>query len=614
MACKVKIIADSISPLNVRITTWELTYPRFVHAEFMTHRILSRNASSSRAIKTERLIASIQEDPAMACYWGEERGGMQAIAELDDDKIAECKRLILEARDSQIELVKKLHAIGLHKQIANRYIEPWMNITVIATATNWMNLFCLRDHKDAMPEIAQVAHAMIPVLQDSKPVHVPFGEWHLPYVPDELKLLREGFTEANVPMICSGRCAKVSYLSHDGEREPLKDLARSEKLLDAGHMCFDDQTEVLTKNGWTAWPQVVADDNLFAVDPLTKSGNFEKPSKLHSYDVEENMYHVKGQQLDLKVTLNHRMVVSARKNDGSWSPFGFDVAGGLIGKPRRYLKSAMYDGHSDVPTYERSASFMRLLGFFIGDGYALAGNQARFHLKKKRKIEYLKSLGFQIKSLASDHFAVVADGIGEWFRTNCYDEDGSKILPKWVLDLTEADSFAVFDGLRNSDGSNKRKTWVYDGTSKQVIDMLQALLHVHGKVGSITRRMYGDGVTCMRVNVSDRTTPRVETEQSGRALTYSEAIVPYKGRVYCATVSTGALLVRRNSIVSVSGNSPFEHAAQAREDMEWSGNFKGWTQFRKTLPGESLFTKNPILDDLMDIEGLSTSETFPEVE
>src|SRR5437763_16381516 len=83
MTITAKIIADSVSPGGVRITTMQLRYPRFIHAEFMTPRMFSRNASSSRAIPVERLIADIEADPAMPVYWGKNQKGMQAREELN---------------------------------------------------------------------------------------------------------------------------------------------------------------------------------------------------------------------------------------------------------------------------------------------------------------------------------------------------------------------------------------------------------------------------------------------------------------------------------------------------------------------------------------------------
>jgi hypothetical protein len=269
---------------------------------------------------------------------------------------------------------------------------------------------------------------------------------------------------------------------------------------------------------------------VFAVNPVSRAGAFEVPKALHAYEVDEPLYHVRGQQLDLKVTLNHRMVVSARRNDGSWSAYGFETAQQVMEKPRRYLKSATHAGSGLVPSYDPSTSFMRLLGFFIGDGYAKGGNRIDFHLLKQRKVEYLKSLGFPVRALARDKYAVDLPGLGEWMRMHCYAADGQKQLPSWVFDMSEAQALALFDGLKNSDGSSRRKTWIYSTTSQQVADQFQALLHVHGKVGSFSYTDYGSETKrYIRVNVSDRIAPRVEPHQQGRSLSYEERLEPYKG-------------------------------------------------------------------------------------
>jgi hypothetical protein len=73
-----KIILDSVGPNAARLTTFELQYPRIVHAELMTHRVFSRNSASSRAIPTERLLERIERDPVLPVWWGKNQSGMQA--------------------------------------------------------------------------------------------------------------------------------------------------------------------------------------------------------------------------------------------------------------------------------------------------------------------------------------------------------------------------------------------------------------------------------------------------------------------------------------------------------------------------------------------------------
>lgn len=239
MGYNVKILKDSINPVGVRLTTWELTYPRFVHAELMTHRVFSRNSASSRAIPTAKLIERVKIDPALPLWWGKNQAGMQAWEELEPDKKAKALEVWLKARDVMIDAAEVLNEIGLHKQIANRVIEPWMFITVIVSATYFENWFHLRAHKDAQPEIAWVAREMYKQYQENKPESLAAGEWHLPLIlqeewkewyllPKHDGSRAEGFEK--LKKVSTGRCARVSYLTHNGVRDMEEDVKLHDKL------------------------------------------------------------------------------------------------------------------------------------------------------------------------------------------------------------------------------------------------------------------------------------------------------------------------------------------------------------------------------------------------
>lgn len=219
-----KIVADSHTGSGSRLTTFELRYPRMVHAEFMTHRVFSRNASSSRAIPIKRMIEDVINDPAMPVYWGKNMSGMQAAEELTGAALGYSKAQWLAARDAAVWHAQNMADAGAHKQIVNRLLEPWMHISVVMTATDsgLANWFHLRDHKDAQPEIAALARAMWDAYIESAPVMLHPNEWHLPYLTDaeifqvnnryvdRMDVLEEGL------MLSSARCARVSYLKHDG--------------------------------------------------------------------------------------------------------------------------------------------------------------------------------------------------------------------------------------------------------------------------------------------------------------------------------------------------------------------------------------------------------------
>jgi thymidylate synthase ThyX len=236
MTIEADIIADSVSAEGKRITTMQLRYPRFIHAEFMTHRVFSRNASSSRAIPVERMIADLRRDPAKPVFWGSNKPGMQAGEEVTGTARAIVEREWLYGMERAIQVAQQLMAAGLHKQIANRVLEPWAHINVVVTATEWDNFFALRRHADAQPEIKVLADAMWDTMQASIPEKMEEGEWHLPYIT-----VAEKWQLVNMPdgvefgrKISAARCARVSYLTHDGKRTSAEeDLALFDRLMGA---------------------------------------------------------------------------------------------------------------------------------------------------------------------------------------------------------------------------------------------------------------------------------------------------------------------------------------------------------------------------------------------
>lgn len=233
---------------NTVVTTLEVTLPRIVLAEFNTHRTFSRNSASSRAIPVEKQIAKVLEDPFIPEYWGKNQKGMQAEFEIDTNDQEKAKALWLNARDNAVKQAEALLGVGIHKQITNRLLEPFMWQTIIVTATDWDNFYALRRSKDAQPEIKKAADMMFDVDQNTKPddnriYHTPLvtgydeNEIAEAIASNKLSISSYGQSELMTQMmISSGRCARVSYLTHDGKRSPQADIDLAEKLLSAGHM------------------------------------------------------------------------------------------------------------------------------------------------------------------------------------------------------------------------------------------------------------------------------------------------------------------------------------------------------------------------------------------
>jgi thymidylate synthase ThyX len=252
-----KVLADSVSPCGVRLTTLQVTFPRIVLAEFNTHRMLSRNSASSRAIPVEKRIAEVEADPFVPVEkriaeveadpfvpeaFGMNRPGMQAGAAVDPAMQAMSRAAWREACRRAVDGARTLVEAGVHKQWANRLLEPFAWHTVIVTATEWENFFALRCNEMAQPEIRRAAEMMRDAMAASAPRKMGIGEWHLPlFGYDEDGLTFNDNDPGALPMseaikVSVARCARVSYLTHDGRRDVDADLALYDRLLSSGHM------------------------------------------------------------------------------------------------------------------------------------------------------------------------------------------------------------------------------------------------------------------------------------------------------------------------------------------------------------------------------------------
>jgi hypothetical protein len=203
----------------------------------MTHRLFSRNSASSRAIPTKKLMRQIRREPACPVWWGKNQSGMQAREELSGFRLWLVQRGWLAARWGALAAARVLSALGFHKQIANRLLEPWMFITVIVTATEFDNWFKLRCHPDAQPEIGWVAKEMKRQYEEHKPEFLHYGQWHMPLIlPEEYKeAFDKGEPYPDFQKVSAGRCARVSYLTHDGKRDMAEDEKLADKLMVSGH-------------------------------------------------------------------------------------------------------------------------------------------------------------------------------------------------------------------------------------------------------------------------------------------------------------------------------------------------------------------------------------------
>lgn len=293
-----KIVADSICNGH-RITTMLLTFPRFILAEFNTHRMFSRNSASSRAIPFEKMVKMVEEDPFIPIAWQLDHKGMQGTKYITHpDGIEPRVNDWLDARNDALKRVIYLHDFDVTKQLCNRLLEPFMWHIVLVTATEWENFFKLRcpkyeykgeifhskkdlissytfekgfeEDKTYLESLSQLdwlaintsqaeihmqalAENMWDAYNESVPKELKIGEWHIPFgdkmdesdifhqlnlgtVEDwEIKSFRTELNDSKIK-VATARCARLSYMTFDGDIDYAKDIELHDRLLKDGHL------------------------------------------------------------------------------------------------------------------------------------------------------------------------------------------------------------------------------------------------------------------------------------------------------------------------------------------------------------------------------------------
>ena len=217
----VQIVEDSITQHGHRMTTMVWEYPRMIHAEVLRHRTLNHSVSSSRAIPIDKVVDQVINNPAKPLMWGKIKKGMVADGSITAEEQLQADDVWASGAQKAVETAKDLQVLGIHKQTANRVLEPWQNIREVVTGTDFENFFKLRISEFAQPEFHELALLVYKARQASVPRPLGEDDWHMPYVdwiPRKHKwaiVNDQGLTElldfedaVNVSMSC---CAQASY-------------------------------------------------------------------------------------------------------------------------------------------------------------------------------------------------------------------------------------------------------------------------------------------------------------------------------------------------------------------------------------------------------------------
>jgi thymidylate synthase (FAD) len=348
-----------------------------------------------------------------------------------------------------------------------------------------------------------------------------------------------------------------------------KDSGLIRYLMRDRHGCYDDQTEVLTRDGWKAWPDVTGDEEFLTLggpydDEITYARARRRIRKPYSGPmVSLSMTHV-----DLLVTPDHNMFAERRRQPGQQS-WGFVPASDFHDASHRVR---MGGGEWSAPEWFKPHA-LALIGFFLGNGYLPRSGSGRvlsFRLRKERELAFLHRTaalaGFGIRAVGDGRYYVDVDEDTALLAKKCYDDDRNKVVPREVLELGVGSLGLLLDGLMSSDGSvSSTGTEMFSTTSAPLAGQLQEIALKLGRAAVVRDHPFDKDPahfgTKPRYSITlyrDRNLyPKVGwTAEARRAQVRT---VDYDGEIHCVTVPSGILYVRRNGKPMWCGNSPFEH-------------------------------------------------------
>lgn len=200
------------------LITIQIKAPKFLDAELRTHRMFSQNSSSDRAIPFEKMVEADYFIPSDVRL---NEKGMQGYTKVDDDKLVDFQKTLDNLRQIIIGALNR-HS-DIHKQHLNRYIIGYSYQDKIITGNReWFDYFIkLRKADNADPAIIELSKCVETAINESNPkIFSGYKEkWHLPYISvEDNNLTLEQKIKCSV-----ARCARVSYMNHDGTKPNLED-------------------------------------------------------------------------------------------------------------------------------------------------------------------------------------------------------------------------------------------------------------------------------------------------------------------------------------------------------------------------------------------------------
>nr|WP_158228724.1 NAD-dependent epimerase/dehydratase family protein [Halorubrum sp. C191] len=364
------------------------------------------------------------------------------------------------------------------------------------------------------------------------------------------------------------------------------------------HQCYDDETEILTSEGWTSFPELTSDHTVIAMSEESGETYWTEPSDVQSYQYEGEMVTVSNRRLDLKVTPNHRMLVGT-----SWAGDGIQTfedrrdiiraedLGEEVSTPCFFSGFPDWEGNDQssftIPECEQSINqfegqiikieekeiptdaWLRFFGWWLAEGSvgkAEQANNVRIYQTEAQKLTRLfTDIGFDESKIrhfrdANQEYIEISDQQLATYLREFADE---RRIPEWARNLPRERLQVLLDSLIEGDGTDAGRGWRYYTSSEQLADDVQEIalkLGYGATLGQIDRSEKPGIQTKPEYRIGIQPSWCLQTNQHGDAFDREH----YDGTVYCCTVDGGLVLVRRGGNPVWCGNSKSFDAANMR--------------------------------------------------
>ena len=384
-----------------------------------------------------------------------------------------------------------------------------------------------------------------------------------------------------------------STMENQGERDDVPFPAMGGSWY---HQCYDEETEVLTEDGWKAFPNLSEDDTVMAMDSETGETGWTEPSEVQSYEYSGEMVTVSNRRVDLKVTPNHRMLIGT-----SWAQSGeatfenrrkvikADELGSEYQHPCLFASFPDWDGEDgdtfELPACDREVNqnqmirlqsreiqmdaWLRFFGWWLTEGTVGKAGQASnvrlYQSGAEELVELFEDIGFDREKVRHhvDQKQEYVELSDHQLATCLRQFKGNKHIPQWIRNLSGEHLEVLFEALIAGDGTPNGRGWTFYTSDKSLGDHVQEValkLGYGATVHDLDRSDEENYQTKREYRVSISPTWCIQTNQQGDAFGREQ----YEGSVYCCTVDGGVVLVRRDGNPVWCGNSKSHDAANLR--------------------------------------------------